>query len=81
MIEALRGMVCQKVCAASQFSLVLTAGGKVQLILFIRTYLDRPIVHAYLAEPLCVQRCNTAQWITVIHWYPHLLIFTCIVVT
>ncbi|XP_064390094.1 probable E3 ubiquitin-protein ligase HERC1 isoform X2 [Halichondria panicea] len=28
-IEALRGMVCQRVCAASQFSIVLTAGGKV----------------------------------------------------
>ena len=28
-IEALRGMMCQRVRAASQFSLVLTAGGKV----------------------------------------------------
>ncbi len=28
-IDALRGMVCQRICAGSQFSLVLTAGGKV----------------------------------------------------
>ncbi|KAL5481420.1 hypothetical protein EMCRGX_G021569 [Ephydatia muelleri] len=28
-IEGLRGMVCQKVCAGSQFSIVLTAGGRV----------------------------------------------------
>ena len=32
-IEALRGMMCQKVCAASQFSVVLTAGGKVNMCL------------------------------------------------
>ena len=40
MIEALRGIMCQKVCAASQFSLVLTAGGKVQSMC---AYKDMPI--------------------------------------
>ena len=28
-VEGLRGMLCQKVCATSQFSLALTAAGKV----------------------------------------------------
>ena len=45
MIEALRGIMCQKVCAASQFSLVLTAGGKVQLSC---AYMDMPMTYTYL---------------------------------
>lgn len=33
-------MVCQRVCAASQFSIVLTAGGKVSVMLCTRLVIN-----------------------------------------
>ena len=49
-IEAMRGVLCQKVCASSQFSLILTAAGKVHVHMHacIQLHINNTYIYMYM---------------------------------
>ena len=51
-IETLRGVLCQKVCASSQFSLILSAAGKVRICIYEIEYKIPVTMHKQLRTPL-----------------------------